>query len=45
MKQFVLEEKDKNALIGYLQKKPYEEVYQGINMLLGLKEIEKEEKE
>ena len=40
MKQFVLEEKDRNALVSYLQARPYAEVYQGINLLLGLKEVE-----
>lgn len=44
MKEFKIKEDEVKALIGYLQKKPYEEVYMGINMLSKLEEI-KEEKE
>lgn len=39
VKEFKIKESDVKAIIGYLQKKPYEEVYQGIEMLLKLEEI------
>lgn len=44
MKEYKIKEDEVKALVSYLQKKPYEEVFQGINMLSKLEEI-KEKKE
>ena len=37
-KEYVITESQKNIILEYLSKKPYVEVYQGIEMLIKLKE-------
>jgi len=41
LKEYVIEEKDVRAIIDYLKTRPYQEVFQGINLLTSLKEVEK----
>ena len=40
MKTYNIKEEQVKNLISFLQKLPYEQVYQGINMLMTLEEIE-----
>ncbi len=43
MKNFILSESDRDALVNYLVQRPFQEVAQGVQKLLTLEEIKPEE--
>lgn len=45
MKRFIIDEETLKAILGYLAGRPYQEVFQGIQALQQLKELEVTEKQ
>jgi len=40
MKKYIIKEEDAQALLNYLQAKPYAEVHKGVEVLTNLEEVE-----